>query len=69
MTPLIPTVAHLMMGGSPHVADILLYGGAGLGLATGFGLFFWGRHIRQTTAQAPQQEEPTSAQSAHLNRR
>ena len=69
MTILVPIVAHLMMGASPHVADILLYGGAGFGLATGLGLFVWGRHIRQTTAQAPQQEEPTSAQSAHLNRR
>lgn len=68
MTLLVPIVAHLMMGASPHVTDILLYGGAGLGLATGLGLFFWGRHIRQSTATAPQQKEPASEQPAHVNR-
>ena len=40
MTPML--VAHLM-GESWHIADLLLYGGAGLGLILGIGLFLWGR--------------------------
>jgi hypothetical protein len=39
-------LAHLL-GESWHIADLLLYGGAGLGLACGVGLFLWGRHERQ----------------------
>jgi hypothetical protein len=40
MTPML--VAHLI-GESWHVAELLLYGGAGLGLILGIGLFLWGR--------------------------
>jgi hypothetical protein len=60
---LIPTLAHLM-GTSPHVADILLYGGASVGVAGGLGLFFWGRHTRrshpdnQSSERQPGQQRP-----------
>lgn len=58
MTPLL---AHLM-GTSPHVEDILLYGGASLGLACGIGLFLWGRHERHGEMRKAEQV-PESDQS------
>ena len=42
-------LAHLL-GESWHIADLLLYGGAGLGLACGVGLFLWGRHERKVSS-------------------
>lgn len=38
--------AHLM-GAGWHVADLLLYGGAGVGVALGIALFLWGRVERR----------------------
>jgi hypothetical protein len=61
---LLPTLAHLM-GTSPHVADILLYGGASLGVTGGLGLFFWGRHTRQSQP-ADQPPARQSSQQAPL---
>jgi hypothetical protein len=44
-------LAHLI-GESWHIADLLLYGGAALGMTFGTGLFLWGRHERLTTRGA-----------------
>jgi hypothetical protein len=38
----VPLPAHLL-GESWHIADLLLYGGAGIGFVFGTGLFLWGR--------------------------
>jgi hypothetical protein len=42
-------LAHLI-GESWHLEDLLLYGGASVGLVLGIGLFRWGRgeRVRQT---------------------
>lgn len=58
MMTLLPTVAHLM-GPSPHVADIIVYGGASIGIAAGLGLYFWGRHSRQSEPlNQPRERQP-----------
>ncbi len=43
-------LAHLI-GESWHIEDLLLYGGASLGLILGIGLFLWGRveRVRNTS--------------------
>jgi hypothetical protein len=56
-------LAHLM-GESWHVADLLLYGGAGVGLVGGVGLFLWGRQERQAApSPQPQKDEQRRPQS------
>ena len=42
-------LAHLI-GESWHIADLLLYGGASLGLILGIWLFLWGRVERARNA-------------------
>jgi hypothetical protein len=45
-------LAHLV-GEQWHIAELLLYGGAGIGLIGGVGLFLWGRHERQAPPLPP----------------
>jgi hypothetical protein len=48
-------LGHLM-GGSWHVEDLLLYGGASISLALGVGFFLWGRaeRLRQSDPLPPE---------------
>lgn len=53
-------LAHLL-GEQWHFADLLLYGGAGIGFIGGVGLFLWGFRERQ----APLLPQPTEADQLH----
>ncbi|MFN8662746.1 MAG: hypothetical protein U0075_12690 [Thermomicrobiales bacterium] len=48
-------LGHLLADHWQH-GELLLYGGAGVGLVSGLGLFLWGRHERH----APPPPQPTA---------
>jgi hypothetical protein len=51
--------AHLI-GETWHIADLLLYGGASVGLMLGCGLFLWGRAERRREPVPPHQRKKTA---------
>jgi hypothetical protein len=60
-------LAHLL-GDGWHVADLLLYGGASVGLVGGFGLFLWGRREHRASPP-PQSPEAVQARQEPLVKR
>jgi hypothetical protein len=66
-TPLFPALLAHLIGETWHVADLLLYGGATLGLVLGAGLFLWGRAERVTDTEglAAADHEPLVPHSSH----
>jgi hypothetical protein len=60
-------LAHLL-GEKWHLADLLLYGGAGIGFMGGAGLFLWGRRERQAPLH-PQPPEADQLRQAPLIKR
>jgi hypothetical protein len=59
------TPAHLM-GTGPHIEDILLYGGASLGLAFGVGLFLWGRVERRRDRDPSDETHPAGNAAGNI---
>ena len=60
-------LAHLLVD-HWRLGEFLLYGGAGVGLVGGVGLFLWGRHERRASSTPWVSDEDQPPQGALIKR-